>query len=358
MAQEWYLLNSTHDIVSGYEGDALNDFGADGFIESLNTDVATEVELCNYDLSERTKLRAIIQNTTTDTKLKTLSRHALFPIGTCKAGMYVYYKNRYWLIVGIVDDNKVYEKAILSICNYLLSWINDDGEIIQRWVNVESASQYNNGESNIINFYIRSDQLMVYFPDDEQSLLIDSGKRFIIDKRCTIYEKHFDDNTTESTGNPLTVYKITRNDSVLYNYLDSGVIAYIMSQTEQGDQDGYYVIGEQGYWLCDYMKHEEVPTALSCDILTDSDCLYIDLEPSVFMPVFYDADGNILSTNIPEYTMTIDHNLGSTLEIQSEGNALSVFTCDYKLNNKTFNVVLRASGYTTATKTVHIREFI
>ena len=351
-------MNSSHDIVSGYEGDALNDFGADGFLESLETDMATDVELCNYDLSERRKLRAIIQNTTTDTKLKTLSRHALFPIGTCRAGMYVYYKGRYWLIVGIVDDNKVYEKAILSICNYLLSWINDDGKIEQRWVNVESASQYNNGESNIINFYIRSDQLMVYFPDDEQSLLIDSGRRFIVDKRCSIYEKRFDENTTVSMGNPLTVYKVTRNDSVLYNYLDSGIIAYILSQTEQDDKDGYYVIDGQGYWLCDYEAHRETPEALSCEITSDSDCLYIDLEPSVFMPVFHDADGNAMSDNLPDYTMTVYHNLGESLDVQSVGNAISVFTSDYRLNGKTFDVVLQADGYDTATMTVRIKEFI
>ena len=107
MAKEWYLLNSPYNQLSGYENESLTDFGAEGFLEALETDIAIDIELCNYDLSENTQIRAIIQNRTSDTKLQSLTRQMFVPIGTCKAGMYVKYNNRYWLIVGLVDDNNV-----------------------------------------------------------------------------------------------------------------------------------------------------------------------------------------------------------------------------------------------------------
>ena len=108
MAKEWYLLTTPYDQVSGYESDAYDDFAQEGFLESLGSEIATTVELCNYDLSERTTIKAVIQNNHQDKKLKTRSRAMLVPVGTCHSGMYVKYKDRYWLIVGLVDDNTVY----------------------------------------------------------------------------------------------------------------------------------------------------------------------------------------------------------------------------------------------------------
>ena len=96
MAIEWYLMKSPHDQLSGFESEALNDFGKEGFLEALDSDIALDVELYNYDLSECTKLRAIFNNRLTDTKLKTLVRHLLVPIGSCHAGMYAKVKDPFF----------------------------------------------------------------------------------------------------------------------------------------------------------------------------------------------------------------------------------------------------------------------
>lgn len=148
MAQEWYLMNTNHDTVSGFESDDFDNFATDGFFEALQTSMGSSVEICNYDLSVRTPQRVIVEGNVQDTKLNSITRQMLAPIGTCRAGQYVYYKDRYWLIVGLVDDNGIYEKAVLALCNYLLAWQNEKGEINQRWVNAVSASQYNNGETS------------------------------------------------------------------------------------------------------------------------------------------------------------------------------------------------------------------
>ena len=356
MAQEWYLMKSPHDIVSGFEEEALDDFGAEGLQEMLDSDFAYDVELCNYDLSLCKKIRAVIQNRTQDTKLKSLIRHMLVPIGTCKAGQYVKYKGRYWLIVGLVDDNMVYEKAILSICNWRMTWINDSGKIVQRWARVDSASQYNNGETDKKFYFIRTDQLMVYMPDDPDSLMLDSGKRFIIDKRCEIYEQGIPEGATVVTGKPLTVYDVTRRDSVLDNYDGSGLSGLLLTQMEQSDTDGYYVVDGKGYWLCDVPPEAEEDTGEAiCRIDYETDEILIDIEPSTFTARFYGEDG---SEEAATAEWSVDCDFISDLDIETVDNTIMISTDRDDLRNKSFVLVLNCEGYTSASMTVYIREFI
>ena len=353
MSKEWYLMHPPHEILSGFEEEALADFCQDGLEETLESDIADDVILYNYDLSESKPIKAIIGNKTQDTKLKTLSRHMMVPIGTCKAGMYVYYKDRYWIIVGIVDDNKVYEKAILSICNYKLSWLNDAGKPISRWANITSASQYNNGETPNNNFTVRSDQLLVVMPDDDESVTIDTNKvRFIVDRRCKVYERRFPEGTVKDTSNPVLVYRVTRSDSALYDYGDSGHAEYMIYETEQHYDDGYYVIDGQGYWLCAEPEESSGASALTCEIQSESDEVFIGLEPTEFIGVFYDDAGK-QTTATAEWTIDFDYQL----DADYVDNSILISTDNGKLANKSFTLTLTADGYTPVSKQIFIREF-
>lgn len=355
MAKEWYLMKSPHDQLSGFEGEALNDFAEEGFAEILDSDLAVDIELCNYDLSECVSMRAIIQNNVQDTRLKTLNREVYLPIGTCKAGMYVKYKDRFWLIIGLVDDNKMYEKGVMILCNHLLTWINENNEIVQRWCNATSASQYNNGETSNQFFFVRSDQLLILTPDDDECLLLNTGARFIIDKRCRVYEKSFDENVTSDTTKPVIVYKLTRSDSVLYDYQDSGHFEFIAYQTEQGNDDGYYVVDGNGYWLCQKPIINKT-SVLSTEILYDSDEIYNGLEPGVFVAKFYDENGDEVTNVVP--TWEIKSDFASQLDVEYEDNSIYISANDKKLVNKSFELFLSAEGYETVNITVVIRAFM
>lgn len=356
MSKDWYLLSTPYGQLSGFESEALADFAADGFAELTASGVGYDVELYNYDLSICKHAKAIVQNNTAETRLNTMNRQMLFPIGTSKAGMYVKYKNRFWLIVGLVDDNMVYEKAVLIICNHLLSWINANGEIIQRWVHASSAAQYNNGETSTRNYYIRSDQLLVFTPDDDECLLLNSGQRLIIDKRCSVYERGFHSDTTIDTSNPVTVYKITRNDSVLFNYQDSGHSEFMAYQDEQHENDGYYVVNGKGYWLCDIPHVETDETLiLSCAIECESDVIYAQLEPGVFTAKAYDDKGNEISIK-PMWEITSD--IDDDLFVEYIGNSVLISTDNPACANKTFDITLSADGLGSITKTITIRAFL
>lgn len=353
MAKEWYLLSTPNDQVSGYESEAFEDFAAEGFLESLSSSLADDIEICNYDLSECKKSRAIILNKTQDTKLKSLTRNILLPIGSCVAGNYIKYDDRYWIVVGFVDNNKIYEKAIVVLCNYLLSWVNREGKIIQRWVSVSSASQYNNGESGMKYYFVRSDQLLIVTPDDEECLLLSTGQRFIIDRRCRVYEGKFDETVTADTSNPVMTYEVTRLDTVLYSYQDSGHSEFMCTQDEQHQTDGYYVIDGKGYWLCDMprviVETEKLSSAIECD-----NELYAGLNTVTYSAKFYDAFGNLADV-IPIWK--IESNFEQYLTIEYIGNSVTISASE-KLANKSFTISLDGEGYETVTKTVTIHSFI
>lgn len=345
-------MRSPHNQVSGFESEALNEFGEEGIMEELDS-IGMDVELCNYDLSERTIIRAVIQNRLTDTKLKTFVRHLIAPVGTCKAGMYVYYKNIYWLIVGIVDDNGLYEKAILSNCNYLLSWVDDNGAVVQRWANVTSASQYNNGETATYNYHIRSDQLLIAIPDDDASLLLHQGMRFIIDRRCRVYEKSIDSSVDVDTSNPVITYEITRVDNVLYDYQSSGHQEIMVTQDEQHAGDGYYRIGDTGYWLC--REPSESTSPLSCFIDYDEDAIYSGLDAAAFTAVFYDVDGNVVDVD-PNWLL--DCSFEDDLAIDYINNTILIGADDPSLVNKSFTLILENDGYKRQEVNITVRAFI
>lgn len=353
--QEWYLLKRPYDQLSGFEEEALEDFGVDGFLEALDS-VGIVVELCNYDLSICTEIRAVLQNNTADTDLKTLNRILLVPIGTCKAGMYIKYKNRYWLIVGLVDDNGIYEKAIMTLCNYLLTWENKSGDIIQRWANVASASQYNNGETFTRNYYLRSDQLLILTPNDDESLLMDSGQKYIIDKKCEVYAKKFDSSVTCDTSNTVMVYQMTRPDTVLFDFVDSGYFEFIASQEEQGENDGYYVIDGKGYWLCGVPKRFNKSTTLSCVIECNSPDIYNGIEPTIYTAIFYDSNGEVVDDVEP--TWNFDCDFADELTIEYVDDSIMVSVDNRKLINKTFSIELSADGYESCVLPVTIKALI
>ena len=356
MATEWYLMNTDHDAIDGFESDAFDDFGQDAFSESLDSSMGVNVELCNFDLSEIKPIKAIVLNTVQDTELKTMKRNVLVPVGTCKTGMYIKYKNRYWLIVGLVDDNHVYEKAVVTICNYLLTWLNDNNQIVQRWCNVSSASQYNNGETSSKYYFVRSDQLLIATPDDDECLLLDSGKRFIIDRRCEVYEKHFDDDVVRDTNNPLIVYRLTRSDSALYNYSDSGYYQMLVTQDEKHEEDGYYVVDGKGYWICGEptIKHNET-SILSCEIQYDSLEIYNGFDEGTYTAIFYDTNGNIID-NTPTWNLSGD--IVDMLDVDYVGNSILISANNKNLTNKSFELSLEADGYETAKITIAIRAFM
>lgn len=219
--QDWYLLNQSTrpNVTGGYENESFLENKDDSFAEALQTDIATAVILYNSDLSHPKHIRCIVQGNTADTHLKSLERTVLFEIGTVKAGMYVFFENRYWLIDGYPGNNKIYEKATMVLCQYLMRWQNASGEIIERWCNAVSASKYDVGENGNFTINLTSNSYTIKLPYDNECILLDR-KRVFLDRKKV---------------NPDKVFKLTRTDDILYDYGDEdhgSILSFIADKTE------------------------------------------------------------------------------------------------------------------------------
>ena len=206
MAKEWYLMERPL-FNSGFEKEEFDSFAKDGFSELLESFISSDVfiyETNDFSKSEATK--AIIQNVTTDSDYNTFIRQILVPINTIKPGYYVRYNGFFWLIRDIVDNNKIYEKSIMFHCNYTLKFISDISQkVVSYPVYIKNATQYNSGETARELETVGSSKFLIFIPYNKETIKINHGKRFLIDKNLDIP----------------TAFEITQVDPVSYNYKDS-----------------------------------------------------------------------------------------------------------------------------------------
>lgn len=162
------------------------------------------------------------------------------------AGDLVEWTGAMWLIVSCDWDKEVYTYGKAQQCNYLLKWQNADAEVIERWSVVLSASKYNNGQlyNNVIT--VGSNQLMVYLPNDSETLKLGSNKRVMVD---------FNTDTPKC-------YDVTRVDTVTMSYdgvaepayNGKGCILLVLTETEINPD-----VDRVDLMLCDYVNPNDIP---------------------------------------------------------------------------------------------------
>lgn len=283
--KEWYLIgeNTKPNMVGGYETDSFNDFKGDAFSEALESGLGKTIKLYNSSMTEERMISCIIQNNTANTQLKSIERTILATIGTLKAGMYVLFEDRYWLITGYPGNNGIYEKATMILCQYKIRWQKDSGEIIERWANFMSASKYDVGEFGNSYITITSNNFTVWIPEDDDGMTLDE-KRIFIDRNIS---------------NPTKVFKITRSDDVLYLFGEShgGILSFIADKTELNLE-----VDRPDLRLCDYIDKDSsstLPPSESKDIITTingNQNLKIGFNRS-YSVTFQDKNGNTQNPN-------------------------------------------------------------
>lgn len=292
--KEWYLIgNETKpNMLGGYENQSFLDYKNDALTETLETDIAETVILYNHDLSEFKQIRGIIQGNIADTYLKSMERSILVPIGTLHSGDYILFEDEYWIVDGRPGNNKIYEKATLKECQYKLCWQKNDGSIIKRWAYLSSASKYDVGESENNTIVLSSNNFTIIIPYDEDGMTID-GKRVFID----------------SSNNPRKVFKITRNDDVLFTHgSHGGTLSLIADRTELNT-----TTDRPDLRLCDYIDTStSLPSQSSpSDTMTDL-CATISGNtnlkvgfPRTYTVHFTDKGGNEVDWNDVDFSWNV-----------------------------------------------------
>ena len=328
--KEWYLLtpDTRPNSIGGYENDAFTDYKNDAFQEALQTDIASTVILYNYDLTYSQEIRCVIQDNTASTQLKSLERTILVPIGTLKAGMYILFEDRYWLITGYPGNNKIYEKATMILCQYKLRWQDDTGKVIERWANFTSASKYDIGHSGNQTIMLTSNNFTIWIPEDDDSATLDTRRVFI----------------DRDTDSPTKVFEITRSDDVLYLFGEDhgGILSFIADKVELNLE-----VDRPDLGLCDYKPPRPLPpdsdettdlsavisgnNKLKCGFDRDYTVEFIDSKGEIHNDITF--SWNVISDF--EVTQTITGNT-ITLFVDDEDCIGSSFLLQVIVNQKVF----------------------
>ena len=343
--QEWYLMTPTTrpNITGGFENDSFLDYKEDAFMEALQTDIAKTVTLYYSDLTEVGEVRMIISGNLANTQLKSLERTAFAQIGTLKAGMYVGYENRYWLVSGYPGNNGICEKATLILCQYQIKWQDETGKIIKRWANFTSASKYDVGE-NGYNIVLSSNNFTVWIPEDDDGQTLD-GKRIFVER-------------PKKGVLPRKVYKITRSDDVLYLYGEEhgGILSFIADKTELNlDTD------RPDLQLCNYIsltipsenpdKDKKDPEPDTNIIATISGGNTIRCNRKKTWSVNFTQNNESITTDF-EWKIKSDFKVPSVVD----GNTIQIKIEDENLIGETFTLCIYQSDECLATQDVEITD--
>jgi len=236
MAKSWYLM-ARPLFNSGLEKEEFENYSQDGFSELLESFISSDIEIYDQNFILLQSLKAIVQNVTADAESSSFIRQILISLGNLKTGYYVKYNDSFWLIKDIVDNNGVYEKAIMFFCNYKVSFISDiSGEIVSYPVYMKNATQYNSGETAREQETIGSSKFLIFIPYNEETIKIDHGKRFLIDKN----------------HNDPTAFEVTQVDTISHNFDDDfAVIRWTLVESQFNSKTD-----NKELMIADYYKSE------------------------------------------------------------------------------------------------------
>lgn len=250
--------------------------------------------------------------------------------------------NTYWLIYNSFNVNNVHYEGKMIQCNYLLRWQLANGEIIERYSNIVSASKYDVGETGNSTIVLSSNNYTVLIGYCEEGFELE-GKRVFIDMKPT---------------NPTKVFKITRSDDVIYNADGIGsLLSFIADKTEFKPNDD-----NQELRLCDYNKnatplppipHPPNETAdLRCAIMGNTNLKNGYYRK--FTATFTDKNGNTVDWQQVNYQWKI--NSGFDVKQSVTDNKITVSVNDENLIGGSFFVQIIKDGTVLSEVKINIIE--
>lgn len=162
---------------------------------------------------------AVISSDNLDTKTICAMPNEDFPHG----GL-VYWMDNYWLITGKDVDTEVYARGTMRQCNHLLKWVDDSGEIMERWCIVEDGTKYLTGEYGDNDYIVtRGDaRATMIIARDEKTARFTRKNRFIID----------------DSESPIPLaYRLTKPFKLGGSYNGKGIISYVLTECNTEDSD-------------------------------------------------------------------------------------------------------------------------
>lgn len=227
------LYKLTNPIQPGY-----NDM-EDAHVRYLYDIAIDRVDNCMIDGREFKESPRVFDRHYTNSSTQTVSVITINEDDTFEQGSLLSYDDDTWLCMSCFNYHGKYLKGLFQRCNYKLRWQNKDGDIIERWVVSQDASSYNSGVEGNKTLRYGLDQIMVFIPCDEESVVVPRDKRFMID--C-------------NTEFP-TPYQLTRVDTTSRTVKGTGYCIWLLTESQLDEQKDNIEL-----MLCDYFTPPVKPT--------------------------------------------------------------------------------------------------
>lgn len=170
-------------------------------------------------------------------------------------GSLVFWEDNYWLIISHDVQDEVYTRATIQQCNYLLTWINDEGEIIERHCIVTNNDRNSAGEREATDLTIGDNRLNLILAKDDETKKIYRGKRFLIDD-------------PDAQGNILA-YEVTKPDRLPSLYNGKGVYTFGLRECNTSAADNTeLMIADYDLYINSAKKE---PTRNGCELFLYSE---------------------------------------------------------------------------------------
>jgi len=151
-----------------------------------------------------------------------LKKICALPGDTLLHGGLVDFSNSKWLITELDANDEVYTSGMMNRCNYLLKWLNGEGNIIEKWCIVEDGTKYLIGEKSEDMMSIGDARIAITIGKDSDTIELRRGKRFLVDDI--------------DAGTPLA-YQITKPNKLFNVYDGQGVFRFILNEVNMTDDD-------------------------------------------------------------------------------------------------------------------------
>ena len=210
---------STYQARSDLHGSNSRDRAKYALMNRLTNQIPSTLSYHNVDIDGVEQNIVIINSD--NLNQKTLCS---LPGEDIRHGALIEWQNHRWLVTERDANTEIYTKCIMKQCNYLLRWINSNGQIVERWCIVEDGTKYLTGEfSDAFFVATRGDsRISITLPKDEETLALNRDDRFIIDD----YD----------SPNPLA-YRLTKPFKLGGSFDENGVVIFVMTECNSENDD-------------------------------------------------------------------------------------------------------------------------
>lgn len=234
---------------------------------------------------------------------------------TC--GTYVHWMGEVWLITDLNAPNEVYQTATMRQCNYVLKWVNKNGKVIARDVYVADGTKYLTGEYEQQFMTAGDARMQVTMPRDSETVLIDRGRRFIID---------------DSDAGEAQVFEVTKVNRVGNVYNKHGVFIHMLCETPRNDKTDNYDLMVANYY----------------DRISDISIIFENVSNQIFISL-----GSTVSINASVYDggSRVD---SARIEYSSSDPSIATVGSDGVVTPVSIGVCEITASYNDATSTVSL----